>query len=259
MQPLLNTACICLMPDHLAYHWWSAPSAVGHSRASPPEPQEVQGGGAAPAASPLAVPGQVEVKGVSASTLGHNSSGSSSAQAGQTSLVPQDPAPSTHPLGAASTHPAGGPSTHPRAAPSPSEGAQATTSGAGAARAEAWEEEGAGRGTDSDGGPFVCSPVHVQLQVLHSLRRLLTCKLDAIAGGTPEEDRSLAQQPESSPAAGMALRYRAGQKQIAAAALAALASTAAGVVQRAVARLGLGLRQASTPGEVRSPTAAVCC
>ena len=28
LQPLLNTAAICLMPDQLAYHWWQAPAAA---------------------------------------------------------------------------------------------------------------------------------------------------------------------------------------------------------------------------------------
>lgn len=266
IQRLLNTACICLMPHHLAYHWWSAPCAVTHP--SPHQPQEAQRR-AGP--SPVAVPGQVEVQGVSASPLGHNSSNnssSSSAGAGDPSLALQGKAPMipdatpgwTPSQRAQAAAEAGAvPPEMPEEAAVPLSAVLASPCHPGLASCPQADTGMTGSPTDNDGGPFVCSPVHVQLQVLHSLRRLLTSKLDAIAGGTAEEDRSLAQQPGCSPAAGMALGYRAGQKQIAAAALAALASTAAEVVQRAAARLGVGSRQPSSPGEVRHADLAMLC
>lgn len=229
IQQLLNTACICLMPDHLAYQWWSAPATVSHSGHFD-QAQELH---ARAATGLLDIPGQVEVRGVSASAV-HNPISIRNAQAANPSLALQHETPSTDPT--VKLIPSEG----------TSQGGQGSSEG-DAVRQE--RQEGSLKG--SDGWPFGCSPVHVQLQVLHSLRLLLTSKLVAIAGGTAEEDQNLAQQPGCSHAAGMALGYRAGQKQIAAAALAALASTAAEVVQRAVAGLGLGSSRPSSVEQVR--------
>ena len=274
IQPLLNTACICLMPDHLAYQWWCAPSAVDHPP-SPHQPQaSVQGrADAATPSSPAAFPWQVEVRGVSASTLRHNLSNSSTskARAGEPSSTLQDKAHRTdqqtqsstpsHSAQAASETGAVTPGVQEQPALPPSAVLASSHQPIPASCLQGDTGQGADSHTDSDGGPFECSPVHVQLQVVHSLRRLLTSKLDAMAGGPAEEDRILAQQQGGYPVAQMALRYRAGQKKIAAAALAALAATAAGVVQRAAAGLGLGSgsrQQPSSPAEVGQPPMHCC-
>ena len=259
IQQLLNTACICLMPDHLAYQWWAVPSAVGHSSTSQ-QPQPLHGDAAE---GHMAIPGQVQVKGISACTQ-LSCKGISNAQSGtdHTTLALQGKADGNDPeLG---SRPSKGASegAHKqfkmtqRALERAPEGSQITPGGASGAsevHAERQEmQESAPASTkSSDGGPFGCSPVHVQLQVLHSLRRLLTSKLNAIAGGTADEDQSLAQQPGCSPAACMALGYRARQKQIAAAALHAVASTAAEVVQRALAGLSCGSNRPTNLDEVR--------
>ena len=73
--------------------------------------------------------------------------------------------------------------------------------------------------------------------MLKSLRRLLTAKLDAIAGGSVEEDQLLAKQPGCSQAAVMAVEYRAGQKEIASAALNSLVQKSTETVCSAAARL----------------------
>lgn len=268
IQQLLNTACICLMPDHLAYQWWPAPSAVDHS--SDPQQSQQLPGGAAAAEGHLAIPGQVQVKGISASTQ-HPCTDISSPQtatAHSTILALQGKADGGgdlrmgfRPLQGASEGASEGAhraSEMAQRAPEGAvlEGSQMAPGGAQGAsevhtvRLEMQDSAPAGP-KGSDGGPFGCSPVRVQLQVLHSLRRLLTSKLDAIAGGNAEEDWSLAQQPGCSYAACMALGYRAAQKQIAAAALDAVASTAAEVVQVAVAVLSCGSSWASNLDEVR--------
>lgn len=279
IRQLLNTACICLMPDHLAYHWWAAPSAVGHS--SPlQQPQKLHEDAVA-AAGHLPVPGEVQVKGICAPRQ-HQSGGISAAQSS-----------SPHPTLALQGEGDGGATEGPRPLQKASAGAQTTLAlqgeGETAPRVSEGAQQGAKRAPEgarkasesaqkapkgaqgaaqvhaerhemqesapaspkgSDGGPFGCSPVHIQLQVLHSLRHLLTSKLEAIAGGSAEEDRSLAQQPGCSHAACMALGYRAGQKQIATAALHAVTSTAAEVVQRAMAGSGLGASQPTNLEEV---------
>ena len=83
------------------------------------------------------------------------------------------------------------------------------------------------------GGPFGCSPLHVQLAVTGSLHKLLLSKLQAIAGGSAEEDERQASDPQCTPAARMALQYRADQKRIAAAALTSLAHVVTAIVCRA--------------------------
>ena len=268
IQQLLNTACICLMPDHLAYQWWSAPSAVGHSGA-PQQPQKLREDVAA-AEGQLATPGQVHVKGVSTSSQ-HTCTGISNTQSTSAHLILalQDKADGDN--SRMNSKPFEGASEGARRAPEvaqrASEGAQRASEGAqegaqrapeaaqGASEVHAARQEmqasAPASSKGSNGGPFGCSPVHVQLQVLHSLRRLLTSKLDAIAGGTAEEDWGLAQQPGCSRAACMALGYRAGQKQIAAAALNAVASTAAEVVQRAMAGLSFDFSSPTNLEEVR--------
>lgn len=270
IRQLLNTACICLMPDHLAYHWWAAPSAVGHS--SPLQHPQKLHEGAVPAAGHLPVPGEVQVKGICASRQ-HKSGGIGAAQGSSAhpTLVLQgkgdDSAMEPSKEESAGAHRAGETAQRgsegalnraeraPEGARKASERAHRApqrAQGAPEAHAERqhMQESVPASPEGSDGGPFGCSPVHIQLQVLHSLRRLLTSKLDAMAGGPAEEDRSLAQQPGCSHAARMALGYRAGQKQIATAALHAVASTAAEVVQRAMAGLGLGSRLPTNLEEV---------
>ena len=265
IQQLLNTACVCLMPDHLAYQWWPAPSAVGHSSA-PQQPQNLHEDVAAAEGHP-AVPGQVSVRGVSTSSQ-HTCTGSSNAQSDSAHpiLALQDKANGadsrvgSRQLEGASQGAHRASEMAQRASEGASEGARRASEmaeraseggqegaqsapeaaqGASEVHAERQEmqESAPASSNGSNGGPFGCSPMHIQLQVLNSLRRLLTSKLDAIAGSTAEEDWSLSQQPGCSHAACMALGYRAGQKQIAAAALDAVASTAAEVVQRAMAGL----------------------
>lgn len=269
IRQLLNTACICLMPDHLAYQWWAAPSAVGHS--SPLQhPQKLHKDVVA-AAWYLPTPGEVVVKGICGPRQ-HQSGGISGSSAHPT-LALQDKEDDGAMEGrrpseeaSAGAHRAEGaltgalPFQPPEGARKASETAQRAPEGAqGApemhAERQQMQESAPASPKGSDGGPFGCSPVHIQLQVLHSLRHLLTSKLDAIAGGPAEEDRSLAQQPGCSHAACMALGYRAGQKQIATAALHAVASTAAEVVQRAMTGLDLGSRLPTNLEEVRQPLA----
>ena len=281
IQQLLNTACICLMPDHLAYQWWPAPSAVGHS--SDPQQSQQLPGDAAAAEGHLAIPGQVQVKGISASTQ-HPCTDISNAQSATADSIlalqgkadGDDLRMGFRPLEGASEGAAEGAAEGaserarraseiaqraPEGALEGSQTAPGAAPGASQVRAKRQErqESAPASPTGSNGGPFGCSPMHVQLQVLHSLRRLLTSKLDAIAGGTAEEDRSLAQQPGCSYAAGMALGYRAGQKQIAAAALDAVASTAAEVVQGAMAVLSCGSSCASNLDEVRQLLELLLC
>lgn len=229
VQALLNTAAICLLPDHLAYHWWSAPSAVSHNRLLQSQAadtshsvQTIQ------AVDTEAVPGQVEVKGIP-TAIQHNPAGTNSVK----SLDPPE-------LLASETQSSTEDRTAFRGSP-----------GASAGSKEQMRNDSNSNG--SEGGPFACSPVHVQLQVLRSLRHLLASKLKAVAGGSAEEDQELAQQAGCSHAACMALQYRAKQKQIANAALAALACKAAEVVQTAVARLGQAVAQPSKSQQVQSP------
>jgi len=67
LEPLLNTAAICLMPDQLTYHWWQAPAAAkqltpddnplatGTRPATQPNAVDIHAGS-------QAVPGLIEVK-----------------------------------------------------------------------------------------------------------------------------------------------------------------------------------------------------
>ena len=210
VQALLNTVAICLLPDHLAYHWWTAPSGVIHHRLHQPLAAHTNNA----ASLTEAVPGQVEVRSVSAetqpSTGGVNSVTSLSTPGGSLPSEMQSSAVDRSAL---------------RGSP-----------GSSAAGAVVGEHKGSAP-SGTEGGPFACSPVHTQLQVLRSLQHLLTSKLNAVAGGNAEEDQKLAQQAGCSRAACMALQYRAKQKRIATAALAALACKAAEVVQTAAARL----------------------
>ena len=217
VRALLNTAAICLIPQHLAYQWWSAPAAVSHTGAVHVQSQGASAASAA--ANAEAVPGQVEVRGISASQV---QAGNDTPSAEVTDTLVDSS------------------SAEVRDAPEPGQHIS-TMDDAGLDGAAA---------RSNDGGPFECSPVHVQLHVLRTLRQLLTVKLKAIAGGTAAEDRELAQQAGRSHAAAMALAYRAGQKEIASAALAALSSKTAQVVKTAVTRLRPGLSQPSSPEQV---------
>ena len=236
LEPLLNTAAICLMPDHLAYHWWQAPAAAKQPQlaaASTQEAAKPQGEHVSPPSlinsSSQVVPGQVEVK--AAPRLAHSQRPAVTATTG---LV--RPPPAGLPEASAPTSSSSEPS------------AQREPLGTAAGVSSA-SLEGDAQTANSDGSPFGCSPVHVQLQVLGSLQRLLTAKLDAIAGGSAEEDRALSQQPGCSQAAMMALEYRADQKEIAAAALTSLMRKTSEVVLSASARLPGGTGQTVQPGQ----------
>ena len=220
MQPLLNTAAICLMPDELGYQWWQAPAAA--QRQQPTAVEQAGAVGTTDAAASQAqgtqesltsrpesnTPGQVEVKPVSGLVHGHTSAPDSAVVLSAPSAAADKASASTSTASRTETH--GG---------MMKDSASTTADMMG------------------DGSPFGCSPVHVQLQVLQSLRQLLSVKLDAIAGGSAEEDRMLAKQADCSYRAGMALEYRAVQKEIAAAALQSLRLTTAEVVCSAAARL----------------------
>ena len=264
LQPLLNTAAICLMPDQLAYHWWQAPAAAKqqqpsdkqsaavkqiHTAALQPvatgtvtaeapqaEITQSQSTGTANAGAPNAenlqshrgsigsrVPGQVEVEAIPSPIL--IPSPAEPPQSERASLLPGivSKAAASGSAGTAS-------STQQRASIAEGNPSGSSSSDAGAKQ--------------GDGSPFECSPVHVQLQVLNSLRRLLTVKLDAIAGGSAQEDRVVGQQAGCSHAACMALEYRAGQKEIAAAALDSLRHKTSDVITSAAARLPDACRQA---------------
>jgi len=220
LEPLLNTAAICLMPDQLAYHWWQAPAAAkqlspDHSLATgtrhPTQPNAVDNNGS------QAVPGLVEVKASAGVAQAERRVDSVTAERGV-------PLPVAFSETAASVSAGTAPSAQePAAASAP----QPSTSPAADVSVR----------NNNDGSPFGCSPVHVQIQVLKSLRRLLTAKLDAIAGGSAKEDQLLAKQPGCSQAAVMALEYRAGQKEIASAALTSLVQKSSATVCLAAARL----------------------
>ena len=218
MQPLLNTAAICLMPDELGYQWWQAPAAAQRQ-----QPTAVEQAGA----------------------VGTTDAAASQAQGTQDSLTSR---PGSNPPGQVEVKPASGLVHGHTSAPDSAVVLSAPSAAADKASASAASppETYGGMMKDTasttadimgDGSPFGCSPVHVQLQVLQSLRQLLSMKLDAIAGGSAEEDRMLAKQADCSYAAGMALEYRAVQKEIAAAALQSLRLTTAEVVCSAAARL----------------------
>lgn len=236
------------MPDHLAYHWWSAPAGVKPKRKPGTEggPGKRVGVGAAVgarvgvgigvqpattgpagtgaegrsvAAGPLQrpdssvsdqtdFPGQVEVKGVLAAN----------------SIPPQLAVVSgLHAAGhtqwsevASDQTPVSGNSSHkdpPASLPQ-----------------EPDPQLGAVDPRGRLGDPFSCCPTHVQLEVLSSLHKLLQSKLNAIAGRSAPEDEWLAHQPDCTPAARMALLFRVDQKCIAAAALHSLADVATEVV-----------------------------
>ena len=260
IQQLLSTACICLMPDHLAYQWWAVSSPVGNS--SGPQQAQESPADAAPAEGHPAIPGQVQVKGISATTQ-LTCTGISNAQSADAhpTLALQGKADGDPKMGSRRLEEASeGARRASELAQRAPEGALETSqiapggaSGASEVHAQRQEmqESAPASPKKSNGAPFACSPVHVQLQVLHSLRRLLTSKLNSFAGGTAEEDHSLAQQLGCSYAACMALGYRARQKQIAVAALDAVASTAAEVVQRAMAGLSCGSTWSTNLDEVR--------
>lgn len=247
MRALLNASAICLMPDHLAYHWWATPAAP-KMRPRPGLPNasakdvgvqlgvqaEVRDGGKADMGtgqvrprteaklradpgSPLQdqalimrsqqmdFPGQVEVKG---STSGDHS-------------------PVQKPSMAAPAHS----TLHAQAmswdtAPTPTSAEVNTSKG----KDGSMSQDGGLKQGDRLGDPFGCSPTHVQLQVLASLRKLLQSKLGAIAGGSAQQDEVQAQQPDCTPAAHMALLYRANQKCIASAALHSLAAVVTEVI-----------------------------
>ena len=245
LRPLLNASAVCLMPDHLAYHWWSAPAALKPKRKPGTDegagrrvgagvgvgvwvgvqpattgPAGTGAEGRSVAAGPLQrpdrsvsdqtdFPGQVEVKGVLAAN----------------GIPPQ--------LAAASgLHAA----EHTQWLDMTSE--QTTLSGkspdkdppAFLPQQEPDPQPGAADPRGRLGDPFSCCPTHVQLEVLASLRKLLQSKLNAVAGGSAHEDEWLAHQPDCTPAARMALLFRVNQKGIAAAALHSLADVATEVV-----------------------------
>ena len=259
IEALLNTAAICLMPDHLAYHWWQAPGAFNHHQPlSPPaatatavaanlpavaeqheEARPVTRNGAAwpieSATSPKSgtgtdlVPGTVEVKpSFGVISVCHT--------AGPTACGTQPAAPSKVLESAAAS------SMHMGTVQG------STDTGRPSAYIPAPPQLGRG-----DGSPFVCSPVYVQLQVLHSLRRLLVGKLSAIAGGSAGEDRELVKQPGVSVGEGIALVYRAGQKELACAALDALSRQTGHVVCMGAAALRGQFSLGSSLGQDKQP------
>lgn len=226
------------MPDSMAYHWWSAPAAPK----TRPEPGPgggagvgvgVLGGkgagsqykseaehrasvGADPnspvqtSASTLATadkdfPGQVEVKGVlpqdTSAPLAANQPSAQGTSTNSTQLSNNNP-PTTH-------------------VPTDIE-SKASLSGLPEQQPAAQPGGVSARGKPGD--PFGCSPTYIQLTVLSSLRKLLQSKLNAIAGGPAQEDELEAQQAGCTPAARMALLFRANQKCIATAALHSLAA-----------------------------------
>ncbi|KAA6420367.1 MAG: Histone-lysine N-methyltransferase setd3 [Trebouxia sp. A1-2] len=233
LEPLLNTAAICLMPDQWAYHWWQAPAAA--KQLSPPrslatgtrratQPNAVDNIGS------QAVPGLVEVKASAGVAHAERRVDNAAAERGL-------PLPVAFSETAASVSASTAPSAQEPVAtsapqPSPSPAADRSVR------------------NSNDGSPFGCSPLHVQMQVLKSLRHLLTAKLDAIAGGSAKEDQLLAKQPGCSQAAVMALEYRAGQKDIASAALTSLAQKGTETVCLAAARLPAESSWVSTEGQV---------
>jgi len=220
LTPLLNTAAICLMPDQLAYHWWQAPAAakqLSPDRSLATGTRHATQSKAVDNIGNQAVPGLVEVKA---------SAGVAHAERPVESVTVERgvPLPVAFSETAASVSAGTAPlAQEPAAASAP----KPSTSPAADVSVR----------NSNDGSPFGCSPVHVQIQVLDSLRRLLTAKLDAIAGGSAEEDQLLAKQPGCSQAAVMALEYRAGQKQIAFAALTSLVQKSSETVCLAAARL----------------------
>lgn len=225
LRALLNASAICIMPGQLAYHWWAAPptpkgqpksvSAHGSVRAEAPFSSELQSHSRTPsgaaASSPelgiataaysdsLDFPGQVEVKGIEAYEAVSK--------------------PATETFTCDNTHACSRSSTTAQAVASNT----MACSGKDAARPQAGP-----RGRLGD--PFGCSPTYIQLQVLSSLRKLLQSRLNAIAGGSAEQDEALGQQQGCTHAAHMALRYRASQKHIAAAALHSLAAVVSDVI-----------------------------
>ncbi|DBB06668.1 TPA: hypothetical protein ACH3X1_012179 [Trebouxia sp. C0004] len=222
LEPLLNTAAICLMPDQLAYHWWQAPAAakqLSPARSLAPGTRHASQPNAVDNTDSQAVPGLVEVKASAGVAHAERPVDSVTAQRGlplpvaasdMAALVSAGTAPLAQDAAAAAA-------SAPKPSTSPAADVPVRNS--------------------NDGSPFGCSPVHVQIQVLDSLRRLLAAKLDAIAGGSAEEDRLLAKQAGCSQAAVMALEYRAGQKEIASAALTSLVQKSSGTVCLAAARL----------------------
>lgn len=220
LQALLNASAICMMPDHLAYHWWAAPAAsatrsraeagsvVGSGVGSEPRPGPGAGfeggpeartgvgpraraavkGGVQP--SQIDIPGHVEVKGIAWVT---------------NAAPPPLTAPQPASASASGSLPQASTEAHKDAPDSPVVGS---------------------------GGPFGCSPLHVQLAVTGSLRKLLQSKLQAIAGGSAEEDKHQTSDPQCTPAAQMALQYRADQKRIAAAASNSLTHVVTAIVCR---------------------------
>jgi len=233
LEPLLNTAAICLMPDQLTYHWWQAPAAAkqltpddnplatGTRPATQPNAVDIHAGS-------QAVPGLIEVKASAGIAHAERRVDCLPAKRGLPSPVAfSETAASV----SAGTTPAAGSSAASAPQPSTSPAADVSVS------------------NSNDGSPFGCSPVHVQIQVLKSLRRLLTAKLDAIAGGSAEEDRMLAKQPGCSQAAVMALEYRAGQKEIASAALTSLVQKSSDTVCLAAARLPAQSSWVSSEGQ----------
>ncbi len=222
LQPLLNTAAICLMPDQLAYHWWQAPAAA---KQLSPDNSLATGARHATQANAVdshigsqAVPGLVEVKA---------SAGVAHAERRVDSVTAKRGVPL--PVGFSETATAVSAGTAPLA--------QEPAAAASAPQPSRSPAAGVSVRNSTDGSPFGCSPLHVQIQLLKSLRRLLTAKLDAIAGDSAEEDQLLAKQPGCNQAAVMALEYRAGQKEIASAALTSLVQKSSDAVCLAAARL----------------------
>lgn len=244
LQPLLNTAAICLMPDQLAYHWWQAPAAAkqltpddhslatGTRHAIQPNAVDIHNGG-------QAVPGLVEVKAAAGVAHAERQGGSVIAKRGVPLPVALSETAASVSAGTAASVSAG-----------TAQSAQQPAAAASAPHPTTSPPADVSVTNNNDGSPFGCSPVHVQIQVLHSLRRLLTAKLDAIAGGSAKEDRMLAQQPGCSQAAVMALEYRAGQKEVASAALTSLRQKSSDAVCLAAARLPVQSSSVSTKGQL---------
>ena len=231
LEPLLNTAAICLMPDQLAYHWWQAPAAA--KQLSPDHSLATGTRHAAQAKAvdnigSQAVPGLIQVKASAGGAHAERPMDSATAEKGLPLPVAFCETAASVGTGTAASaqEPAAASAPHPTITPAPDVSVR----------------------NSNDGSPFGCSPVHVQIQVLKSLRRLLTAKLAAIAGSSAEEDQLLAKQAGRSQAGVMALEYRAGQKEIASAALASLLQKSSETVCLAAARLPAQSSWVSTEG-----------